>query len=536
MRQMGPLYTFFAICLAEYEIQSQENCGFLACAPGRNTLVERALPDRYELFDLIILKLHCWLIVLPSPPSSQGGDTRTHATDRQPFLDGGRVQAGEMTIENQGKAQTIASGKSEEFGIIEMIYRDDVPSTGFVCSGKPEERQCSELTLGQGQRCVPYSPANNLLTHRVVLFPRELTPYGADSELLASIRQFIHQYADLSEQFEEVASYYVLLTWVYDAFRELPYLRLKGDFGSGKTRCLLTIGSLCYKPMFVSGASTVSPMFRIIDAFRGTLILDESDFRYSDEKAEIVKILNNGNAVGFPVLRSEVNANKEFNPRAFAVFGPKIIASRSGFDDKALESRCITEVLTGLPPRDDVPLTLPESFEKEAESLRNKLLSYRFSHLNLPRDFRALRRRGIDARIAQVFAPLIAVAQDSATVDRLLGLALHQSGKARAERDASIEAEILGTMVSMRRDGLSWSVKGIAEEFARRFSADYEKPITPRWMGAQLRRRLSITPIKSRGVFVIPRSAEKFVDGLFARFGLVDIGVDERDPGASVGG
>ena len=59
--------------------------------------------------------------------------------------------------------------------------------------------------------------------------------------------------------FEEAATYYVLLTWVYDTFNELPYLRLKGEFGTGKTRCLLTIGSLCYKPMFVSGAIASRP-------------------------------------------------------------------------------------------------------------------------------------------------------------------------------------------------------------------------------------------------------------------------------------
>jgi hypothetical protein len=32
-----------------------------------------------------------------------------------------------------------------------------------------------------------------------------------------------------------------------------------------------------------------------LDAFRGTLIFDEADFRFSDERSEIVKILNNGN-------------------------------------------------------------------------------------------------------------------------------------------------------------------------------------------------------------------------------------------------
>jgi hypothetical protein len=59
--------------------------------------------------------------------------------------------------------------------------------------------------------------------------------------------------------------------------------------------------------------------------------LDESDFRASDEKAEIVKILNNGNARGFPVLRSEPDRKGEYNPRAYSVFGPKLVATRGFF-------------------------------------------------------------------------------------------------------------------------------------------------------------------------------------------------------------
>jgi hypothetical protein len=62
---------------------------------------------------------------------------------------------------------------------------------------------------------------------------------------------------------------------------------------------------------------------RILDSFRGTLVIDEGDFRLSDEQAEIVKILNNGNAKGFPVLRSEATANRgEFNPRSYEFKAP----------------------------------------------------------------------------------------------------------------------------------------------------------------------------------------------------------------------
>src|SRR5205085_1032150 len=154
------------------------------------------------------------------------------------------------------------------------------------------------------ERLVPYSPTNNLVKHGVVLFASEPDEYGDEAALMLRVREFLRRHVDISPEFETVAAAYVLFTWVYDAFHEVPYVRVRGGYGSGKTRFLLTVGSLCRLPIFASAASTVSPIFRLLDSFRGTLILDEGDFRYSDEKSEIVKILNNGNAKGFQVLCS----------------------------------------------------------------------------------------------------------------------------------------------------------------------------------------------------------------------------------------
>jgi hypothetical protein len=187
---------------------------------------------------------------------------------------------------------------------------------------------------------------------------------------------------------------------------------LRGEYGSGKTRALLTIGSLCYKGFFASGASTVSPLFHTLDAFRGTLLLDEADFRFSDERAEIVKILNNGNVRGFPVLRTMMNRQREFNPQAFQVFGPKIIASRGSYDDKALESRLITEEMGARQLRTDIPINLPDSFSEEALELRNKLLLYRFHRRYEVKLDESLIDQRLEPRQNQILLPLLSVVSD----------------------------------------------------------------------------------------------------------------------------
>ena len=212
------------------------------------------------------------------------------------------------TTENTEKQNAVptVSAVFDDGAILEMVYQPAEKRSAFVFWKEGEWKLESSFDASPLHRLVPYSPNNNLIKNEVVLFPSEPEEYGSEEQLLAEIQSFIHRYVDVSPLFEKIASYYVLFSWVYDRFNELPYLRLRGDPGSGKTRFLLTVGSLCYKPIFASGASTVSPLFRILDAFRGTLIIDEGDFRLSDERAEIVKILNNGNGRGFPVLRTEV--------------------------------------------------------------------------------------------------------------------------------------------------------------------------------------------------------------------------------------
>src|SRR5438876_10263857 len=298
----------------------------------------------------------------------------------------------------------------DDGSILEMVHQIETKQTGFAIWKDEAWTIERTFTLAPHHRLVPYSPQNNLIKNDVVLLPSEPEDYGSETRLLDDIQDFIHRYVDVTPLFEQIASYYVLLSWVYDRFNELPYLRLRGDPGSGKTRFLLTVGSLCYKPIFASGASTVSPLFRILDAFRGTLIIDEGDFRLSDERAEIVKILNNGNAKGFPVLRSEVSGKKgEFNPRAYAVFGPKLVATRGFFQDRALESRCITEEMNHYRFRTDVPINLPAEHKEEALHLRNKLLLFRFRNLHRRRASEDLVDRAIEPRLNQIFVPLLSI-------------------------------------------------------------------------------------------------------------------------------
>ena len=425
-------------------------------------------------------------------------------------------------ITNKTKQHRVptASALLADGTVVEMIYERDAKRSQFVCYRNSEWRIEDRVQVERYRLLVPYSPDNNLIKHDVVLFPSAVEEYETEQRLLTLIQSFIHRYVDVSPLFEKMATYYVLLTWVYDSSNELPYLRVRADYGSGKTRFLLTVGSLCYKPIF-AGASTVSPLFRILDSFRGTLVLDEGDLRLSDEKAEITKILNNGNARGFPVLRSEVTPSREFNPTAYSVFGPKLVATRGFFQDRALESRCLTEVMGQQRLRDDIPINLPAAHKHEALALRNKLLLFRFRNFHKREPTEQLVDRSIEPRVNQIFAPLLSIIDDASARAQLRELARSFHEELIADRGTDIEAQILESIRDLiASGGVRLSVKDITDRFTERYGWDYERKVTTKWIGNIIRRKLSLKTQKSHGVFVIPPSEEPKIARLYEKFGI----------------
>ncbi|WP_374652282.1 hypothetical protein [Dongia sp.] len=419
--------------------------------------------------------------------------------------------------------------------IAELIYDSKAKMTSFSVWHNDTLTFQDMLTDGALGMVYPFSPENNLIRNEIVLLASSTEEYGSQEVLLRDITTYLHRYLDVSPLFEKVASYYVLLTWIYDAFNELPYLRLRGDYGTGKTRALLTIGSLCYKATFASGASTVSPLFHTLDAFHGTLIIDEADFRFSDAKTDIIKILNNGNVRGLPVLRTVMNNQREFNPRAFQVFGPKIVAARGSFDDRALESRFITEEMGQRRLRSDVPINLPDAYRVEAQSLRNKLLLYRFRNLAQAKIDPTMIDPRLEPRLNQILVPLLSVVDDRSLRAELRQVALGYQEALIADRGFTPEADVLEVLQELMADGrYSVSVGDLSSKMAERFAARYERPITARWVGNLLRRKLRIMTWKMHGIYVVPRSEMAKLQLLWERYGIGD--ARSGSPTEGVGG
>lgn len=413
--------------------------------------------------------------------------------------------------------------------LVELVYEPEVERTRFAVWRNGESTLEDRITTSKQTVLVPFAPENSLIKHAVVLLPSEPTPYGTVAALVEEIEAFIHRYVDVSPVFERIAAYYVLLSWVYDAFNEVPYLRVRGNYGSGKTRFLLTVGAICCKPLFASGASTISPIFHALDSFRGTLVIDEADFRFSDEKAEMVKILNNGNVRGLPVLRSEVTPTKEFSPRAFNVFGPKIVATRGHYDDPALESRFLTEETSHTKMRSDVPISLPDAFHEEALALRNKLLRYRFESFSGAEIDKSAVDPDIEPRLNQILAPLLAVVEDKHHREAIKAFGRSCNQERLEDRGMATEAQVLEVIrdLLVNADHPDLALKDITALFCDRFGGHYDHKVTVRWVGSIVRKRLFLKPVKTRGVYVLPLGERPKLSRLLERYGVGDYAVDE---------
>jgi hypothetical protein len=420
--------------------------------------------------------------------------------------------------------QYISGAVLADGTIAELILNEETGKTAFAVAMAGDVSIVESIDLDDGQQALPIPRTNNLIRHRALVLSGIPIDYVSTEHLLADTRAYIARYVDLSPDFLVVASTYVLFSWVHDVFNELPYLRFRGDFGSGKTRALSVIGSLMYKGFFASGASTVSPIFYTLDTFHGSLIIDEADFRFTDKDSDIVKILNNGNVKGFPVLRQSMNVKREFDPRAFQVFGPKIVAMRYSFDDAALESRFLTEEMGQRTVRASIPLNLPESQEDEASLLRCMLLMYRLRERNrvaVQPEFTDVKRA---ARINQILVPLLSVVPTQGERHAIERVAARIDEELLIDRAQSPEAGVLAILATLFADTEQSYVKisDAASLLAKKVGHNAETTITPRYVGHLVRKRLHLSTHKSHGTYVIPVSERDKVFVLAKRFGVLD--------------
>lgn len=325
------------------------------------------------------------------------------------------VKSRDRKAKGDDEDHTISTGGWLFDHLVGLEYDGDEDKTYFAVRYPDGRVEDHVQKLEIEKRIYVPQPPNNIIRKRILLLPSQMTELRSEEELLFATRAHNYKYFDCGsdETLEHLLMIYPLYSYMASQFRTVPYLRALGDYGTGKTRMLETIGPLCFQSIMTNAGSSASALFRILDLYQNsTLVLDEADFKDSSEASMIGKILNGGNRKGTAILKSEKNAMGNFDAEGYTVFGPKIIGMRKDFDDAATTSRCITKEMLPIQPHPRISPELPplQIYENACLRIRNALFTYMMHNLQRDCDvsFEGM-DPAIDERTKQITVSLLTV-------------------------------------------------------------------------------------------------------------------------------
>ena len=161
-------------------------------------------------------------------------------------------------------------------------------------------------------------------------------------DLVATFRR-IHTLLTRNVDFPDENAHIFLVCWIigtyfHPIFNYYPYIHFTGTKNVGKSKTMKLMSCICFNGIMSVSISPAS-QFRIIEAFRPTLFMDETeDLKekgFSDKRA----LLLGGYEAGSSVLRCE-KEKEIYKVKRMANYGPRAFASIEGLED-TLASRTI---------------------------------------------------------------------------------------------------------------------------------------------------------------------------------------------------
>jgi hypothetical protein len=160
---------------------------------------------------------------------------------------------------------------------------------------------------------------------RAITFPKiELWPKPVDgAALLSEIVAHLERHVMMPHEAAIATALWIIHAYCFDAFMISPRLVITSpEKRCGKTTLLRVIQALVPKPLFAANI-TPAAMFRTIETYRPTLLIDEADAFLRDNE-ELRGIINSGHECNGSVIRL---TGEDFEPSAFSTFCPTVIAA-----------------------------------------------------------------------------------------------------------------------------------------------------------------------------------------------------------------
>ena len=456
--------------------------------------------------------------------------------------------------------------------VVEYLYDPEEGKASLAWrTPKGEITSGDSLLIGK-VKYLPDPPSSSIIKGGI-LFPSALGDAMSTSELITTIELFLKSvYIMPRETDVKIICYYILLTWVFDCFDAIPYLRAQGEPGSGKSELMRRVALLCNRRLMANAVDTPATLFRMIEKYSPTLYMDEMDLKDSDASNDLVKLLTLGNMKDNYITRlnsvMDADGGKHFEEEMHATFCPKLIAMQRDFKDKAVSSRCLTFKLTEANheeiKRKNIPLNITTSMKVRSLAIRNLLIRWRLKTweplIEIPME---MMDDEISLRLNQVTGALLIIAKDDpqlqAEIKRFmreyyeeLKIGNNMTYTARvieAYWKIHLYPDLRQKYVIVEADKTELTqVKNIAEitnqiiaemdGFTKENSQDGGNKLTPHFVGGILRNDMQLLAAgrKSGGIHII-WDEEKMI-GLARRFGInpADIGPQAPAPEIKQGG
>ncbi|MGD1149122.1 MAG: hypothetical protein ABR961_14370 [Thermoanaerobaculaceae bacterium] len=157
-------------------------------------------------------------------------------------------------------------------------------------------------------------------------------------ELLGGLVKIVRRFVVMAREQALAIALWALFTFLHDAFTISPLLGVSSpEKRCGKTRLLEVLGALVRRPLFASNI-TPAAVFRAVEAYSPTLILDEAETYIRGDNEDLRGILNSGHSKATAFVARTVGDDHDV--RLFRTFCPKV-AALIGDLPSTLEDRSI---------------------------------------------------------------------------------------------------------------------------------------------------------------------------------------------------
>jgi len=225
------------------------------------------------------------------------------------------------------------------------------------------------------------------------------------NQLASTIRNSLNKHLVLPKGADTAITLWIMASYQIDSFRIFPKLCLSSpEKRCGKTTTLEVIQAFSNRSLLSANLSA-SVMFRAIEVWKPTLLIDEAD-SFLDGKEELRGIINSGHTKsGAYVLRSE-KVDDEWTPVKFSTWCPMVIAMIKKPPSTIIDRSVMIELQRK--KIDEITERIPLDFIDDNKKIRSELMQWA-TDTRITNAFPDMPQLSSD-RAMDNWSPLIAVA------------------------------------------------------------------------------------------------------------------------------